>query len=91
MLEAVHQHKPDVCILDIDMPGENGYVLAREIVQVWAAERPILIAISGKYIRSSEQLLAKALGFDRFFCKPAEPNELLQFLDDVVSCGNTVR
>src|SRR5436305_10976074 len=32
VMDAVRRYKPHVCILDIDMPGKDGYVIAREIV-----------------------------------------------------------
>lgn len=80
--EAVRRFKPDVCILDIQMPGESGYALAQEISKL-GPDRPALIAISGIYVRQSEQLLAKSLGFDRFFVKPADPQELLALLEQI--------
>jgi DNA-binding response OmpR family regulator len=79
--EAVRRYKPDVCILDIDLPGRSGYELAEDLLALSSRRPPILIAISGKYVRKSEQLLAEAVGFDRFFVKPAEPDDLIAFLD----------
>src|SRR5205085_2160311 len=72
--EAVRRFKPDVCILDIQMPGESGYELARDLSAL-GPDRPALIAISGIYVRPSEQFLAKAVGFDRFFAKPTDPQK----------------
>lgn len=75
--EAVRRFKPLVCILDIEMPGKNGYGLAREIREEHGAARPVLIAISGRWTTKVDQLLAKTVGFDHFLTKPADPNQLL--------------
>jgi len=75
--EAVRRFKPEVCILDIELPGKNGYGLARDISAEHGAARPVLIAISGKWTAKMDQLLAKTVGFDHFLIKPADPKELL--------------
>jgi DNA-binding response OmpR family regulator len=78
---ALKRYKPEVCILDIEMPGRNGYELAKEISG--AAGRPVLIAISGKYVQESERHLALAMGFDRFFAKPADPRKLVALIEEI--------
>jgi len=82
--EAVRRFKPDVCILDIVMPGESGYALAQQLSQP-GPDRPVLIAMTGIYVKKSEELLARAVGFDRFFAKPTEPQELLRLLGQIAS------
>lgn len=88
VLDAARRYKADVCILDINMPGRNGYDLVRDITNEFGAQRPALIAISGQWVRKSDELLALTIGFDRFFVKPADPVELLRFLDDLAGSGN---
>ena len=81
-LDAIRQHLPDVCILDIKMPGKSGYEVARDIRAAKLGPDPVLIAISGHFKRSSEQLVARAAGFDHFFPKgTSEPAELLAVLE----------
>jgi len=79
---TVHEFQPDVCILDIEMPGQNGYELARELRERRLGERPLLIAMSGVYVRPADRLLALMVGFDHFFQKPADPPELIALLRD---------
>src|SRR5689334_11723234 len=38
VLDAVRRLKPNVCILDIEMPGPDGYAIAREIVKEFDAK-----------------------------------------------------
>jgi len=81
--EAVRRFKPEVCILDIEMPGESGYGIAEHISTNQKADRPVLIAISGKWKTQTDKMLAKLVGFDHFFEKPADPRELVAVLDQV--------
>ena len=81
---ALNRYKPEVCILDIEMPGRSGFELAEEISRM-GENRPVLIAISGKYVGEAEQAVARAVGFDRFFLKPPDPRELLELVEDIAA------
>ncbi|MBB3221143.1 hybrid sensor histidine kinase/response regulator [Pseudoduganella umbonata] len=86
-LAAVRAAQPDACILDIGLPGMDGYTLAREIRAI-AGDRAggragdperrgiVLFALSG-YGRAEDREQAAAAGFDRHFVKPVAPDELL--------------
>ena len=80
--ELVRGFDPDVCILDIEMPGKDGFILARELRDVRVEERPMLVAISGVWIRPSDRFLAIMVGFDHFFQKPADPASLIEVLNE---------
>src|SRR4029078_10911867 len=80
--ELVHGFDPDVCILDIEMPGKDGFILARELRETRIEARPILVAISGVWIRPSDRFLAIMVGFDHFFQKPADPASLVRVLNE---------
>jgi DNA-binding response OmpR family regulator len=80
VLAAIQEFKPQVCIIDIEMPRRNGYAIAREILDRFGEARPLLIAISGKWKSQTDQLLARTVGFDHFMMKPAEPAELIKLL-----------
>jgi DNA-binding response OmpR family regulator len=80
--ELVRGFDPDVCILDIEMPGKDGFMLARELRDLRVEERPMLIAISGVWIRPSDRFLAIMVGFDHFFQKPADPAALVSVLEE---------
>jgi DNA-binding response OmpR family regulator len=80
--ELVHGFDPDVCILDIEMPGKDGFILARELRETRVEQRPMLIAISGVWIRPSDRFLAIMVGFDHFFQKPADPASLVTVLNE---------
>jgi DNA-binding response OmpR family regulator len=81
VMTAIQRFKPEVCILDIEMPGESGYSLAQKIDTVHKDDRPVLIAITGKWKTQTDRLLAKSVGFEHFFLKPADPDQLIAVLD----------
>ncbi|TWI51448.1 PAS domain S-box-containing protein [Pseudoduganella flava] len=66
----------DAFILDIGLPGMDGYALARRLRGDPSTARATLIALSG-YGQSGDRERSQAAGFDRHFVKPADPDELL--------------
>ena len=71
-------------ILDIAMPNVSGWDIAREIRSL-PGRKPMLVAISGVYVKSNDQLLTRAAGFKYFLQKPCEPSFLLNILAAVSS------
>jgi PAS domain S-box-containing protein len=67
--------RPDVMVLDIGMPGLNGYEVARQVrAQPWGRE-PLLIAATG-WGREDDRDMARAAGFDLHLTKPFDPLHL---------------
>jgi DNA-binding response OmpR family regulator len=85
VLEASRLLRPDVLILDINMPGMSGYAIARELRERHGTLAPLLIAISGVWTRSSDRLLGAAVGFDHYLLKPCEPKEVLRLIEPLRS------
>jgi CheY-like chemotaxis protein len=69
-------HRPDVAILDIDMPVMNGINAAFAIRHAFFSNPPLLIAISGRIFREDGADLTEA--FDEVFQKPIDFNRLIQ-------------
>ncbi len=80
VLEIDRLVRPDVVILDVNMPGMSGFALAREIRARRGIAAPLLIAISGKWTRKEDQQLGEAAGFDHYLLKPCEPAEIIALL-----------
>ena len=74
---------PDVIISDIAMPAMNGWELAREVRRSMGEQRPVLIAVSGRFPKGPDQRLVETAGFNHFIAKPAEPTALLALLESV--------
>src|SRR5438105_2089628 len=80
-LEMCRLFRPDVVIADINLPGESGYAIARELRERHGELAPLLIAVSGKWTKASDRLLGKAVGFDHYLLKPCDMNELLPLME----------
>jgi CheY-like chemotaxis protein len=68
---------PDVVIADISMPIMSGWDFARKVRQKMGEARPMLVAISGVYQKSSDKLLATMTGYEFFLTKPCDPAVVL--------------
>jgi CheY-like chemotaxis protein len=77
-LEAAQEFKPDVALLDIGLPGMDGYELAKRLRKK-GETTPLLIAITG-YGQAEDRMRAQAAGFDLHFVKPVNVESLLKAL-----------
>jgi PAS domain S-box-containing protein len=75
-IESVEKSIPDVVLLDIGLPGMDGYEVGRRIRQLPAGRRIRIFALTGWGQAHDKQLAADA-GFDAHFTKPADTAELL--------------
>jgi CheY-like chemotaxis protein len=76
------QREPfDVFILDIGLPGMNGYELARELRALSGAEDAIFVAYTG-YGQEEDRRLSDEAGFAHHLVKPVGIIELQQVLAD---------
>jgi signal transduction histidine kinase len=73
-VELFERMKPEIAILDIGMPGLNGYEVAMRIRQK-AQDGVTLIAVTG-WGQEADKARAAASGFDHHFTKPVEPAAL---------------
>ena len=81
VVDACRLLRPEVVIMDINMPGMSGYAVARELRERHGPLAPLLVAISGVWTQSADAALGKAVGFDHFLMKPCEPRHLLGLLE----------
>lgn len=78
-LDAVRPFEPDVVLLDIGLPGMDGYEVARRLRSEPNASNMQLIAITG-YGQQEDRDRTRAAGFDRHLVKPVEPEALMSML-----------
>jgi two-component system CheB/CheR fusion protein len=76
----VRSRRPDVLIVDLGMPGEDGYAVARRLQPLFDI-KPLWIALTG-YPTDALRKRSRAVVFDHHLVKPVEPDELLQLLRD---------
>lgn len=78
-LKLAQELAPDVVVLDIGMPGLNGYEVARRIRAAPWGRGMRLIALTG-WGQADDQAKALAAGFDHHVTKPADPDRLYELI-----------
>jgi CheY-like chemotaxis protein len=81
-LAVAEEFLPQVVLLDIGMPGIDGYETARRLrARPWA-QSTLLCAQTG-WGQEDDKRRARSAGFDRHLVKPIDPEELNRLLDEV--------
>ncbi len=78
-LDAAHAHPPAVVLLDIGLPGMDGYQLAKKLRLQQGCEKVVLVAMTG-YGQDEDRRRAEEAGFDHHLVKPVDPDVLQQLL-----------
>jgi two-component system, OmpR family, response regulator len=78
-LEIAPVFQPEVLLLDIGLPGMDGYELARRLRQSSLSPDAVLIAITG-YGQESDKLRSARAGFTHHLVKPIDPAALDELL-----------
>jgi len=71
--------QPQAVLLDLGMPGMDGYEVVRELRRREATRSAVILALSG-YGQPDDKARAKAAGFTDHLTKPVEPRSLLALL-----------
>jgi CheY-like chemotaxis protein len=77
-VELVLKNRPDVALIDIGLPGMNGYDVARAIRRE-AQDNMRLVAVTG-YGQPADRERAAQAGFDSHLLKPIAPEALKELL-----------
>ena len=78
-IEIVQAVAPDIAIVDIGLPGIDGYEVARRIRALNGGKKVRLVALTG-YGQATDRLRALEAGFDHHLTKPASPDHLAHLL-----------
>jgi signal transduction histidine kinase len=74
-LASLKVFDPHVVVLDIGLPGLDGYAVARQLRERGDTSHVLLIALTG-YGQKEDRQRAADSGFDYHFVKPADPREI---------------
>ena len=69
--ESLRNERPDLILLDIQLPGEDGLSLARELKADASLARVPLIAFTA-HAMSGDEARFRAAGFDGYLAKPID-------------------
>ncbi|MBY0488354.1 MAG: PAS domain-containing protein [Gemmatimonadaceae bacterium] len=89
-LDVVHVFEPDVALLDIGLPGMNGYELAQRLRQDAALAGMVLVAQTG-WGQPADRARALEAGFDAHLTKPVDWASLQRVLTGSRVGGGRVR
>jgi len=78
-LNTVTSFDPDVILLDLGLPGLDGYEVARRIRALPDGDRYLIIAITG-YGEDRDRRRSSEAGFDAHLVKPVELEQLLRLV-----------
>jgi CheY-like chemotaxis protein/anti-sigma regulatory factor (Ser/Thr protein kinase) len=78
-IEAALRFQPDVAIIDVGLPGLDGYAVTRYLRASAGTKRTRLIALTG-YGSPKDALRAREAGFDAHLVKPVDPGRLAEIL-----------
>ena len=78
-LAAATKYGPDVVLLDIGLPGMNGYDVAERLRNSPRFRRTTLIAFTG-YGQEEDRQRARDAGFDDYLVKPVDPTTLAKII-----------
>jgi PAS domain S-box-containing protein len=82
-LELIRSHRPDVVIMDINLPGMSGFDAA-ERLREWPETRniPVIGLSAAALLRDTSR--AKEAGFYRYLTKPVKVAELTRVLEELL-------
>jgi len=78
-LELVRLRRPEIVLIDLGLPGVDGYAVARSLRSLPGGEAFLLVAVTG-YGRESDRRQAQEAGFDAHLTKPVSPPDLAAIL-----------
>jgi CheY-like chemotaxis protein len=87
-LEIARAERPDIILLDIGLPGMNGYLVAKEIRLNSELAQTMLIALTG-YGQLQDREKSRAAGFDAHLVKPIDYETLRKLLAEHANLGES--
>jgi PAS domain S-box-containing protein len=86
-LELVSDFQPNITLLDIGLPGMDGYEVARRMREKPELQSMVLCALTGYTPSDADRRRHQETGFDYHFIKPVELHTLLELFKTVQPRG----
>ena len=80
VVEATRHFKPDVILLDVGLPGINGYQAAALLREEALVDHTLMVALTG-WGSDAHRRASHEAGFDVHLTKPVESSALLEVLE----------
>jgi two-component system CheB/CheR fusion protein len=82
-LEMASAARPDVVLLDIGLPGMDGYEVAKHLREIPGFEDVMVCALTGYTPSEADRQRQQETGFDHYYVKPVALDKLLELLSAV--------
>jgi two-component system CheB/CheR fusion protein len=89
-LDLAAEFRPDIAILDLGLPGMDGFEVARRLRRDSRHAGLCLVALTG-YGQASDRAISREAGFDEHLVKPVQGEQLLALLADMRDPDGEVR
>jgi two-component system response regulator BaeR len=83
VVAAVENHRPDIVLLDLMLPGRNGLEVFKDLRAI--ADIPIVMVTA--LVEEVDRLVGLELGADDYICKPFSPREVVARVKAVLRRG----
>ena len=82
-IELVRAHRPELVIMDINLPGMSGFDAAKQLASLPETKSiPIIALTAAAFVR--DQARAQDVGFYRYLTKPVKVDELTSVLEEIL-------
>ena len=81
-LQEAVEFRPDLVLLDIGLPGMDGYEVCRRLRREPGLEKATLVALTG-WGQDEDRRRSHNAGFNHHIVKPVEPSTLQRLLDEL--------
>jgi len=88
VIDYLQTHTPDVVVVDIFLPGTDGFQLLNQIRKNSAAPVSKIVATTAYYTNDTMQEVLNR-GFDGYIAKPFDSMNLVPYLQNLVKAGRT--
>jgi two-component system CheB/CheR fusion protein len=78
-VQAAQTAPPEVVLLDIGLPGQDGYTVAKQLRQLLPMDKALIVAVTG-YGRDEDRRRARESGFDEHVVKPVDLDQLQELM-----------
>lgn len=80
-VEFLKENNPDLILLDLNMPGKNGFDVQKEISNIPGFKSKVIVLTAQSDVKSAIE--CAQLGASDFLCKPYDLTELLSTINKV--------
>jgi two-component system CheB/CheR fusion protein len=82
-VELASTYRPDIVLLDIGLPGMDGYQVAKRLRAMPQYKDVVLCALTGYTPSEADRDRQRETGFDRYYVKPVDLATLLELFKTV--------